>query len=182
MIRLIIRLPLVLAIALPLAWAGTLFLTGDPDAIMVQGIAGLAQAYPEEEVRGRLVAEAIRAVSLYEPRLPRLGGDRSRQVHAGLLASAFHLEAVLRILPVTLILALAGVSAGLVFRERMRDLEGYASPTAAGLATGAVGAGALWMTLFALSPIPVSYGWLYLASAALSLGGSLYVANLPLKL
>ena len=36
MIRTLIRLPLVLAIALPLAWAGTLFLAQDPDDIIVR--------------------------------------------------------------------------------------------------------------------------------------------------
>jgi hypothetical protein len=182
MIRILLRLPLVLAVALPLTWAGTLYTAKDPGDILARGLAALQEAYPEPDVRAGLVSRAIRDVLAYEPGLPRLGGDRSRQVHAGLLASALHGSAVLRILPVTALLALLGVSAGLVFRERMRTMEGYASPTAAGLATGSVGTGILWMTLFALSPVPASYGWLYLASAGIALGGSLYVANLPLKL
>jgi hypothetical protein len=62
------------------------------------------------------------------------------------------------------------------------DHSGYASPKAAGLGRGAVGQGILWLVLFGLSPLPVSFAWLYLSPAALALGGTLYVANLPLKL
>jgi hypothetical protein len=182
MIGLLIRLPLVLAILLPLTWAGVLLRAGDELPLLGGAVSGLELAYPPGAQREKLLAGAARAPSAFPAGLASLGGDHSRLVHAGLVACALHLGVVLRILPITFLLTLCGTCAGLVFRERMRIASGYASPTAAGLGRGAVGAGILWMVLFGLSPLPVSFAWVYLSPAALALGGTLYVANLPLKL
>ncbi len=96
--------------------------------------------------------------------------------------SALHSFILGRVLPLSLLLLGAGVGAGLVCRERMRDAEGYASPSAAGIARALVGAGALCQGLFALSPIGLSCSWLYVAGVTCSLGAALYTANLPLRL
>jgi hypothetical protein len=182
MIGLLIRLPLVLAILLPLTWAGVLLHAGDEVPLLGGAVSGLEGAYPSGAQREKLLAGATRAPSAFPAGLASLGGDHSRLVHAGLVASAMHLGVVLRILPITFLLTLCGSCAGLAFRERMRIALGYASPTAAGLGRCAVGAGILWLVLFGLSPLPVSFAWVYLSPAALALGGTLYVANLPLKL
>ena len=182
MIGLLIRLPLVLAILLPLTWAGVLLDAGDERPLLGGAVSGLDGAYAPGVDREKLLPGAARAAARFPAGLASLGGDRSRLVHAGLVASVLHWGVVLRILPITILLTLCGACAGLVFRERMRIASGYASPTAAGLGRGAVGAGILWLALFGLSPLPVSFAWVYLSPAALALGGTLYVANLPLKL
>ncbi len=182
MIGLLIRLPLVLAILLPLTWAGVLLRAGDELPLLGGAVSGLELAYPPGAQREKLLAGAAHAPSAFPAGLASLGGDHSRLLRAGLVVGALHLGVVLRILPITFLLTMCGACAGLVFRERMRTASGYASPTAAGLGRGAVGAGILWLALFGLSPLPVSFAWVYLSPAALALGGTLYVANLPLKL
>ena len=182
MIRLLVRLPLALALLLPLAWAGVLLLGGGERPVLSGALADLEAAYPSRLERDRLVGEAVRAASAFPVPLGPLGDERSGLVHAGLVASLLHLGTVLRVLPFTLLSGMLGVSSGLVFRERLRIGAGYASPTAAGLGRGGVGAGILWLSLFGLSPLPVSFGWVYLSPTALLLGGALYFANLPLRL
>ena len=180
--RLLVRLPLVLVIVLGLSWAGVLMLGGGPEAMLARSVRDLGRAFPGDPVRQLLLERARQDAQSLLPSIPDLGGDKSRLVQSGLIASGLHLDSTLRVLPVTGLLVLAGLCAGLVWRERMRYAQGYASPTATGLARASAGAGIFWMALFALSPIPVSHASLYLASGALSLGGMLYVANLPLKL
>jgi hypothetical protein len=182
MIGLLVRLPLVLAILLPLAWAGVLLHAGDELPLLGGAVSCLEGAYPSGVDREKFLAGAAHAAATFPTGLASLGGDHSRLVRAGLVASMLHLAVVLRILPLTTLLAVFGACAGLVFRERMRIASGYASPTAAGLGRGAVGAGILWLVLFGLSPLPVSFAWVYLSPGAIALGGTLYVANLPLKL
>ena len=182
MIQLLLRLPLVLAIVLPVAWALVLLGNGAELALLQGSLSHLREAYPSETHRERLIGGATQAASLLQEQTPGLGGKHSPLIRAGLAASMLHLEAARGILPITLLLALSGAAAGLVLRERIRIGAGYASPTAAGLGRGVVAAGILWLGLFALSPVPVSYAWVYLTPAALALGGTLYVANLPLKL
>jgi hypothetical protein len=181
-IRLLVRLPLALGLLVPLAWAGVLLWGGGERPVLARACAGLEAAYPSRADRDRLLVEAVRATSAFPVPLEGLGPERSGLLRAGLVVARLHLGAAFRILPFTLLLGMLGVSTGLVFRERMRIEAGYASPTAAGLGRGGVGAGILWLALFGLSPLPVSLGWLYLSPAALLLGGSLYVANLPLRL
>lgn len=182
MIGLLIRLPIVLALLVPLTWAAVLLVAGDEAPLLERTLSDLEAAYPSGVARERMLRTAIRNASALLARTPTLGGDRAPLVHAGLVVCGVHFGTVLGILPATLLLSLCGVSAGLVFRERIRMGAGYASPTAAGLGRGGVGAGILWLALFGLSPLPVSFAWLYLSAAALALGGTLFVANLPLKL
>jgi hypothetical protein len=182
MIGLLIRLPLVLALLLPALWAAVLLQAGGELPLLEGCLSDLEAAYPARQNREKLLGPATRAASTFQARTPALGGNYSPLIHAGLLASGVHLGAILGILPLTLMLTLCGACAGLAFRERMRMGAGYASPTAAGLGRGVVVGGILWLVLFGLCPLPVSYGWVYLSPAALALGGTLYVANLPLKL
>ncbi len=182
MIRLFLRLPLVLAIALPMAWAFTLGWARDSDAVLADGLERFRLAFPADARRTDVLDRASRGARGLLARMPDLGEGRSELMKAGVVTSALHLEATLRILPATALLVLAGVCAGLAFRERLRDHEGYASPTAAGLAQVAVGTGVFWLALFSASPIPASHAWLYVFSILTSLGGALYAANLPLRL
>ena len=182
MIGLLIRLPLALAILLPLTWAGVLLHAGDELPLLSGAVSGLELAYPPGVDREKLLASAAHAPSAFPAGPLSRGGDHSRLVHAGLVARALHLGVVLRMLPITFLLTLCSACAGLVFRERRRIASGYASPTAAGFRRGAVGAGILWLVLFGLSPLPVSFAWVYLSPAPIALGGTLYVADLPLKL
>ena len=182
MMRLLLYLPLFLAIVLVFAWAGVLILSKDPGSLLAGGHADLVRAYPEEPRRLELLENSSLLYGRLAHSLSRHGAEASPSIRAGLRITLLHLAAALQVLPISMVLALAGACAGLAFRERIRDDGGYASPTAAGLARAVVWAGLIWLGLFALSPIEVAYGSLYLASLALSLGGFFYVANLPLKL
>jgi hypothetical protein len=181
-IRLLIKLPVVLVLVLTAVWAGVLGLSRDADSIATGGLESLAQAYPEGEER----ADFLRDWGVLPPGLARLamglGGWASPLARAGLLVARLHSGVVVRLLPVFVLLLVSGVIAGLISRERMRDQEGYASPTAAGVAHVLVGSGVFWLGLFSLCPLPVSYASLHLAGMVLALGGSLYTANLPLRL
>lgn len=182
MIRLLLRLPIFLALVLAVVWTGVLALAPNPEAILTGGLESLARAYPESAERELLLKEWGSLPPFVTDRLSGFGGRASSAGRAGVLVARLHLGVLVRLLPVFLLLVLSGVGSGLVFRERMRDAEGYASPTAAGVARALVGSGIFWIGLFATSPIPASYAWLYLAGIGSALGGSLYAANLPLKL
>jgi hypothetical protein len=162
-------------------WAGFLLLAKDPMWILAEGQLDLERAYPEPALRASLVTRSVQASSWMARQIPG-GGASSPLVRAAFAVSALHCFVLGRVLPLSLLLLAAGVGSGLVFRERMRDAEGYASPSAAGIARVLVGAGALYQGLFALSPIALSCSWLYVAGVTCSLGAALYAANLPLKL
>jgi hypothetical protein len=181
-ISLLVRLPVVALLALSLAWAGVLALAPSPEAILKGAFEDLRVAFPDERERGVLERGAQGMSLSLVSRASVLGEDRSRLLEAALVSAALHLEGTLRVFPVGMVLALAGVAAGLVFRERLRDGEGYASPTAAGLARWALGGGMLLLATFSLSPVPAPWGSIYLAFGILSLGGGAYVANLPLRI
>lgn len=182
MIRLLLKLPVVLILVLVIVWAGVLGLSRDADSMVSGGLEDLARAYPNGEERDVF----LQAWGVLPPGLARLvrglGGRASPLARAGLLVARLHAGAVVRLLPAFVFLLVSGVVAGLISRERMRDQEGYASPTAAGVAHILAGSGIFWLGLFSLSPLPVSYASIYLAGMVLGLGGSLYSANLPLRL
>ncbi|HLY74942.1 MAG TPA: hypothetical protein VKU80_12555 [Planctomycetota bacterium] len=182
MIRLLLRLPVALVLVLTVVWATVLGMSRDPESIVAGGLAQLTSAYPEFKARKDFLNEWGSLPGDWTRPLSSLGGEASALGKAGLLVSRFHLGALLRLAPVLLCLMAAGVVSGLVLRERMREAEGYASPTAAGIARALVGTGLFWLALFATSPIPVSYAWLSLAGMASAVGAALYAANLPLKL
>lgn len=182
MIRLLLRLPIALVPVLAVVWAAVLGMTQDPESIVSGGLGKLASAYPDPKAREDFLAEWGNLPPAWTRPLASLGGQTSALGRAGLLVSRLHAGALVRLVPVFLCLLAAGVASGLVFRERMRDAEGYASPTAAGVARALVGSGLFSLALFAASPIPVSYAWIPLAGVASAAGASLYAANLPLRL
>lgn len=182
MIRLLVRLPIALLMVLTIVWAAVLGISRDPLSILRGGLERLASAYPGTRVREEFLAEWWNLPDGWSRPLAPLGGQARCLGWAGLLVTRLHAGVLLRLLPVFLSMLLAGVALGLVWRERMRKGEGYASPTAAGISRVLVGAGLFWMALFGASPIPVSYAWLPLAGMACGAGASLYAANLPLKL
>jgi len=182
LIRLVLKLPIVLVLVLAVVWAGVLGLSRDADRLVSGGLGDLAQAYPDGEERERLLRDWGVLPTGLARLVSGLGGGVSSLGRAGILVTRLHAGAVLRLLPIFVLLLLSGVVAGLISRERMRAEEGYASPTAAGVAHILSGTGVFWLGLFSLSPLPVSYGSLYLSGMVLGLGGTLYAANLPLKL
>lgn len=182
MIRLFFRLPIFLVLVLAIVWTAVLGIAKSPEGLVEGNLERLAQAYPNMVEREAFISEWGVLPSSALGQLSRIGGSASAFGRAGLLVTLLHLGGLVRLLPVFVLLVISGVASGLVFRERMRDAEGYASPTAAGLARTLVGLGIFLLGLFAGSPIPASYGWLYPAGIASGLGASLYAANLPLKL
>lgn len=182
MIRLLLRLPVALVLVLTVVWAAVLGLSRDPESVVAGGLDQLASAYPESKAREDFLREWGSLPGDWTRPMQSFGGQASALGRAGLLVSRFHLGALLRLAPVLLCLLSAGAVSGLVLRERMREAEGYASPTAAGIARALVGSGLFWLALFATSPIPASYAWLSFAGVASAIGAGLYAANLPLKL
>lgn len=182
MIRLLLHLPIALAMGLSLAWAGVLLFSESPDALLTRALFDLNRAYPDPEGRAIFLAEATRLGHSVSGFVPLGGEGRAELVRAGLTATALHWQGARRIWPIAVGLAAAGLCAGLVSRERLRGGHGYASPTAAGLARLAVCGGLLWAALFSLSPVPSPYASLYLSALVIALGGGVFAANLPLRL
>ena len=182
MILLLLRLPLVLAIAIPLAWTWVLAAAAGPDPVLSRGLAELAQAYPAGPVREEIVGMASGFGESLRPRLAYLGPAKAELVQAGIMTASLHLGSTVRLLLFAGVLVLAGIVAGLLSRERIRHGQGYASPTAAGLARLGVGAGLLWTLVYSLTPIPAGEGWLYLGAGCTAIGAAVYAGNLPLKL
>ena len=169
-------------IAFPIAWAGSLFSATDAESLLTASVEAFGSAFPGGERLAEGLARAVSRAGALMARLPDLGEGRARLLKAGMIASLLHGEAALPLLPISALLVLAGVFSGLALRERLRDQAGYASPTAAALGRMAVGAGVFWALLYTGSPLPVSPAWLYASSVLTSLGGTLYAANLPLRL
>lgn len=182
MIGLLVRIPLALMIALPIAWACSLLSAGDGEDLLANTLEDLRKAFPSDTARRAASGRAAAGAGVVLDRIPDLGEGRSRVLKAGIIASFLHLEAARSLLPATALLVLAGLCSGLALRERLRDQAGYASPTGSGLAQIAVGVGIFWFVLYSGSPIPVSPAWLYGSSIVTSFGGALYTANLPLRL
>jgi len=181
-IKLLLKLPVALALVLVVLWAGLLGVAKDPGSMVSDALADLTRAFPESSERESFLGEwGVLPPGLLHL-MPSLGGGGTPLARAGLLVARLHAGAVLRLLPLLLLFLAAGGVAGLASRERMRDGEGYASPTAAGVARLLSGAGIFWLGLFSLSPVPASYATIYLSGLVLCLGGALYAANLPLKL
>jgi hypothetical protein len=182
MTRLLLRLPIALIVVLGLAWGMVLGLARDPDGILTDGLGRLSEAYPRAGDRDLVILQAEKFSRVLWKGLADFGRSSTPAARAGVLVAALHVVALTRVLPLYALLLAAGLVSGLIFRERLRDATGYASPTAAGLGRMLWGGGILWIGLFSLSPIGGPYLSLYLAFLASALGGALYSANLPLKL
>lgn len=181
MIRLLLRLPIVLLLIAPLTWAGILVLGPDPTAFVTEGYSRLERAYPQGQERERIVRCASSIGTFLGRRIAGAGTASTARIRAGLVVSIMHSLAVATLFPFASVIVAAGVTGGLIFRERMRNAEGYASPTAAGFGRAMVGTGLFWLGLFALTPLQASFAWLYMALLSTTVGGSIYAANLPLK-
>jgi hypothetical protein len=182
MIRLLIKLPIFLSLTLGMVWAITLASCGDPERLLEKALLELARAYPDPAERELFLRDWGMLPEGLSLLVPTLGGRALALLRAGLLVSRLHAGALVRLFPVLVLVLGSGVVAGLISRERMRDEGGYASPTAAGTSLVLAGSGLFWLGLFALSPVPASYATLYVGGIVLGLGGTLYAANLPLKL
>ncbi len=182
MIATIVRLPLVALVAVSVLWALTLALRRDPTALLAQAGESLSRALPDPVVHYAAFMRAARAGETAAALLPRLPEGTTSLLRAGVFASALHSSVTLEVLPFLLLLVLIGVLGGTLLRERIRHGEGYASPTAAFVARYTAAAGILYVVLFAFTPLQMPYWTLYLACLTSSLGGCLYVANLPIRL
>lgn len=182
MIRLLVRLPLGLAVLLSVLWAATLLGRVDTRELLTGGLSDLEEALPEKGGREAVVEEARRLTGGAATLLSRVGVEASPVLRSTLFVSGLHLGATLRVLPFLGLLLAVGALAGVVLRERLRDGSGYASPTVGYLARGLVALALTWLVLFALSPVRAPYGSLYAATMSSCIGSLLYAANLPLKL
>jgi hypothetical protein len=182
MIRCLIALPAAVLIGASLVWVATLAGSADPDRLLGRRAGDLAAAVHDDGVRGGVLTRAASTGSRLHARLPQLPGGTSAVLAAGLTATALQADLASLVLPFGLALALVGVAAGTLLRERLRFGAGYASPTAAYLARYLAGAGLLYAGLWALSPLPLTSATLYLAWLVVSVGSALYAANLPIRI
>ncbi|HEV3029048.1 MAG TPA: hypothetical protein VG457_15835 [Planctomycetota bacterium] len=182
MIRLLLRLPIALAAVLALVWGSVLGFGKESPEILSSGLGRLREAYPRAEERDVLLLEAERLSGAVWKALADLRGAHTPAGRAGVLIAAIHVVVFSRVLLLFFLLLAAGMVAGLVFRERMRDAKGYASPAVACFGRVLVAGGSLWLLVFALSPVGGSYVSLDVALLGSGLGGLFYAANLPLQL
>ncbi|HLY75199.1 MAG TPA: hypothetical protein VKU80_13850 [Planctomycetota bacterium] len=182
MIRLFLRLPVALLVLASLSWGMGMYFAQDPDVVLDEGLERLTRTYPQARERELILDEARMLSSRAWTGLNHLGLRSSALGQAKVFVTATHAASLGRTLPLGLLLAVAGVVAGLLFRERMRDARGYASPTAAGLGRLLLGGGVLWVGLFGISPVGAPMSSCYVAFLAIAGGAALYTANLPLRL
>jgi hypothetical protein len=107
------------------------------------------------------------------------GAISSRNLREALAISALRGALFLELLPLLPAPFLAATAAGLAWRERIRTLQGYASPAAAFAARQAMGGGILSLVLVSTTPLPLPFWMIYPAILAALLGQFLYLANLP---
>jgi hypothetical protein len=182
MIRLLLKLPIVLLLGVPVTWVAVLLTVNEPARLPEAEVRRLTEAYPRSQVRERILRNSAAVASSLGRVVSGAGSSSSATIRGGLVVSAIHSRILTRLLPLEACLLAIGIVAGLILRERMRDAEGYASPTAAGLGRGLVGAGLFWCGLFAFTPLPMSSSWLYGAMLCTSIGGGVFMANVPLKI
>lgn len=180
MIQALLRVPLAALLVLGIACAVGLVQGGDPAEVVAGERVRLRAALGEEAFAAMIGASTATNASI--PLLDRLPSEVSRTLQAGIKVSELRIATLLRILPFSAALLLAGGLAGAVFRERIRHARGYASPAAAFLARALVCGALLLGILFGLSWIPLPYWVPYVASAAACVGACLYVSNLPIRL
>lgn len=176
MIQALLRVPLAAILVLGVAWAAGLVQGGDPAELIAGERVRLRSALGEEAAVPSLATNA----SL--PLLDHVPPEVSRTLRAGIRVSELRIATLVRILPCSTGLLLAGGLAGAVFRERIRHARGYASPAAAFVARALVCGAILLGIVFGLTWIPLPYWVPYLAAAGAGLGACLYVSNLPISL
>lgn len=167
-------------IGLVLAWTSALLLPSWSEKLWTAEQESYAAAF-------RVVAAVrdeptSRAQDVSPVRVLRLMlGDSTRFPSAALVVNR-RLDVAMRWSPIIALVLGASLATGLLFRERLRWGQSYASPSvsflAKRLAECALGAFLLW----SLSPVPLPYWGFYPFLGVLALGGMGYVANLPLRL
>ena len=185
MIRMLIFLPFIALIAVVIAWSGLALSGGDSAILLDREAEALFDAYPDSERHRELFAEASAMAKVADPMLARLDPRASVFFAAGAVIVGVHILVVLRSLPVLLTLLALGFLLGLLFRERLRQFDHadqHASPTVSHLAKFVLAGALLYIAIFCFAPIGVPYWTLYAAFLVASLGGTLYVANLPINL
>ncbi len=181
MIVSLLRLPCFAALAAVGCWV--IWLAANATHIPEVDGHELAGLYLDRQAEAARLRWAEHAASKLEAFIPLGILGRLHAIKPGLRTTALHARISWDLLPIVLHLSFAGALAGAVFRERLRTSDGsYASPTAAFLGRAAVTGSGLYLLVFAVTPLPAPYASLYLAGVAMSIGGLLYAANLPLKL
>jgi hypothetical protein len=171
------------SLAVLLAW-GVVLVKNSPAADpLAEEISRLRATIPDRTFLREYEAKSLRAASIpdrFLPPLPR-GNLLPRLRHLAGVAG-LRLAVSLEILPVLVPLAFTGIALGLAVRERSRAGRRHSSPTQAWFGKHLVVAALATLALFALTPLTLPYFTPWISAAALSIGGSVYVANLPVKL
>ena len=130
-----------------------------------------------------LSIHALRASALVDRLLPKRTPEYlAAHLRQGAGVSAVHMALLCASLPGALLALAGGVAFGLWRRERIRHGETYASPTLGLMAKHLLVGGAVFIFVFATSPLGIPYRTVPVALLGMVLSSSVYVANLPLKL
>jgi hypothetical protein len=167
-------------IGLVLAWTSALLLPAWSEKLWTAEQESYAAAFPVVAPMGLEPTTRVQAV--LPVRLLRLTlGDSTRFPIAALIVNR-RLDVAMRWSPIIALVLGASLATGLLFRERLRWGQSYASPSVSFLAKRSAECALFAFLLWSLSPLPLPYWGLYPVLGVLALGGMGYVANLPLRL
>jgi hypothetical protein len=180
MIGSVFRIGFLTLIGLVLAWATFLLFPSFSNRLLASEQASLAAAFPVEDdpnTTGRSWIQESLPVQLAR----RVLGDSTTFPGAALIVNR-RLGVALRFAP--FVVAAFGVSlvAGLLLRERLLLGSSYASPSVSFLSKRLAESALLVCFVWSFSPLPLPYWGFYPLLAALAMGTTTYVANLPLRL
>lgn len=183
MIGALIKLPIFVLLVALVLWVGWFALGPSGGAAFLRERERLSRAYPDPEILESRCRWADARGTWLEGRFPPGPAAVRASLGEGLRAALLNLKVTLDILPVAMHLAMVGVLVGALLRERLRSPGGaYASPTLSYVGRILVQVGSLFIFAFALTPFALPFGWVYAAAGMVAFGGSLYAANLPLRL
>ena len=179
-----INISVALLIALGLS-VGVFLVSGRHEARAAQALASAEASLTsvrDAAERERATSAATRLENSLSPILRRLskrGGDTERVV---LRATAIRLSLAQRLIPLALFLLALGALAGMLRRDRARDLVLYSSVTFSYIGKLLALAATAFGVFVALSPFGPPLWTLYPAIGTSALGAAIYIGNLPPRL
>ena len=168
-------------------WASALLL-GDPldrKRDLSDGHESLNGILPESSYPGTLPGQMIRSHKIPWPsgRISSLlGPDGSRRFKDVWALAALHAGVALELLPVAILVIVAGFTAGLARREGLRSGSRFASPLRSWIGKRIALLGLGGSLVFALTPLLLPWWTLWAGILVAAGGAGLFVSNLPLKL